>query len=163
MKKAPFILFVLVGLITASLLLFMILVSGIFGFALSGKIIYLFEMLLGICGYLGFLSLIRGLKEQYYKLNLILLGLGFFGFNIFLFLDEEMISVGKRIVNGIGNLVELILYFLPNIACLTFIILIVSKMYEEKTKIKKTLSFLKTSFIFKITAACVILALQLYQ
>jgi hypothetical protein len=135
MKKGHYILFVLLGLIPASFLLFMILVSGIFGFALSGKIIYLFGMLLGISGYLGFLSLLRGLKEQYYKLNLILLGLGLFGFNMFLFFDQEMAGVWKRTLSGERNLDEwLLLFLLPNIVSLIFIVLILSKMYEERNE-----------------------------
>lgn len=135
MKKSHYILFVLLGLIPASLLLFMILVSGIFGFALSGKIFYLIEMLLGISGYLGFLSLLRGLKEQYYKLNLILLGLGLFGFNMFLFFDEEMAGVWKRTLSGERNVDEwLIVFLLPNIVSLIFVILISIKMYNIKNE-----------------------------
>ena len=135
MKKAYYIIFVLLGLIPASFLLFMILVSGIFGFALSGKIIYLVEMLLGISGYLGFLSLLRGLKEQYYKLNLILLGLGLFGFNMFLFFDEEMAGVWKGILSGKRNVDEwLLVFLLPNIVSLFFVIIISIKLYNEKNE-----------------------------
>jgi hypothetical protein len=135
MKKAYYIIFVLLGLIPASFLLFMILVSGIFGFALSGRIIYLVEMLLGISGYLGLLSLLRGLKEQYYKLNLILLGLGFFGFNIFLFFDEEMSGVWKGFLSGKRNLDGWVLLFLlPNIISLISVIFISIKIYNNKNE-----------------------------
>ncbi len=135
MKKAHYILFVLLGLIPASLLLFMILVSGIFGFALSGKIFYVIEMLLGISGYLGFLSLLRGLKEQYYKLNLILLGLGLFGFNMFLFFDEEMAGVWKRTLSGERNVDGwFIAFLLPNIVSLIFVTLISIKMHNNKNE-----------------------------
>jgi hypothetical protein len=135
MKKAHSFLFVLLGLIPARFLLFMILVSGIFGFALSGKMIYLFEMLLGISGYLGYLSLLRGLKEQYYKLNLILLGLGFFGFNMFLFFDQEMAGVCKRTLSGERNIDQwLLVFLLPNIVSLIFIVVISSKMYKERNE-----------------------------
>ena len=135
MKKAYYILFVLLGLIPASFLLFMILASGIFGFALSGKIIYFVEMLLGISGYLGFLSLLRGLKEQYYKLNLILLGLGLFGFNMFLFFDEEMAGVCKRMLSGERNVDEwLLVFLLPNIVSLFFIIFISIKLYDHRNE-----------------------------
>lgn len=133
MKKAHYFLFILLGFIPASFLLFMILVSGFFGFTLSRKFFYLFEMLLGISGYLGFLSLLRGLKKQFYKLNLILLGLGLFGFNMFLFFDEEMAGVltsylsGKRYVDG-----WLLVFMLPNIVSLIFIIVISTKMYKER-------------------------------
>ena len=113
----------------------MILASGIFGFALSGKIIYFVEMLLGISGYLGFLSLLRGLKEQYYKLNLILLGLGLFGFNMFLFFDEEMAGVCKRMLSGERNVDEwLLVFLLPNIVSLFFIIFISIKLYDHRNK-----------------------------
>ena len=135
MKKAYYILFVLLGVIPASFLIFMILVSGIFGFALSGKIIYLVQILLGICGYLGFLSLLRGLKERYYKLNLILLGLGLFGFNMFLFFDEEMAGVWKRTLSGERNVDEwLLVFLLPNIVSLIFVIFISIKMYDNKNE-----------------------------
>ncbi|WP_310559014.1 hypothetical protein [Flavobacterium sp.] len=135
MKKAHYTLFVLLGLIPATFLIFMILVSGIFGFALSGKIIYLVQMLLGISGYLGFLLLLRGLKEQYYKLNLILLGLGLFGFNMFLFFDEEMAGVWKRMLSGKRNLDEwLLVFLLPNIVSLIFVIFISIKMYNIKNE-----------------------------
>ncbi len=135
MKKVYYILFVLLGLIPASFLLFMILDLGIFGFALSGKIIYLVQMLLGISGYLGFLSLLRGLKEQYYKLNLILLGLGLFSFNMFLFFDEEMAGVWKRTLSGERNVDEwLLVFLLPNIVSLFFVIFISIKMYNNKNE-----------------------------
>ena len=134
MKKIYYILFLLLGLIPATFLLFMILVSGIFGIALSGKIIYLIQILLGISGYLGLLSLLRGLKKRYFKLNLILLGLGLLGFNMFLFFDEEMAGVWKRILSGKGNLEQLLLYMLPNIVILTFVIFILIKMYNEKNE-----------------------------
>ena len=133
MKKAHIILFVLLGLIPASFLLFMILVSGFFGFALSRKIFYLVEMLLSISGYLGFLSLIRGLKEQYYKLNLILLGLGLFGFNMFLFFEEEMAGVWISFLSGKRNLDGwLLVFLLPNIVSLLFVIIISVKMFSNK-------------------------------
>lgn len=112
----------------------MILVSGIFGVALSGKISYLIQIFLGISGYLGLLSLLRGLKKRYFKLNLILLGLGLLGFNMFLFFDEEMASVWRRILSGKGNLEQWLLYMLPNIVSLTFVIFISVKMYNEKNE-----------------------------
>lgn len=135
MKKGYYILFILLGLIPATFLLFMILVSGIFGLALSGKIIYLTQMLLGISGYLGLLSLLRGLKKKYFKLNLILLGLGLFGINMFLFFDEEMAGIWKRMLSGERNVDEwLLVFLLPNIVSLFFVIFISIKMYNQKSE-----------------------------
>lgn len=131
MKKRYYIFFLLLGIIPATLLLFMILISGVFGFALSGKIIYIIEIFFGISGYLGLLSLLHGLKKEYFTLNLILLTLGLIGFNTFLFFDEEMIGVWKRILLGKGNLGQWLLYLLPNIVSLTFIMFISIKIYTE--------------------------------
>lgn len=134
MKKGYYILFLLLGIIPATFLLIMILISGVFGAALSGKISYIIQMLFGISGYLGLLSLLRGLKKRYFKLNLILLGLGLLGFNMFLFFDEEMAGVWKRILSGEGNLAQWLLYLLPNIISLTFVMLISIKMYSEENE-----------------------------
>lgn len=112
----------------------MILIGGIFGFGLSGKVFYLIQMFLGISGYLGLLSLLRGLKKKYFKLNLILLILGLLGFNMFLFFDQEMESVWKRIVSGKANIEQWLLFILPNIVSLTFIILISIKIYNERNE-----------------------------
>ena len=131
MKKVYYILFLSLALIPATFLLLMILISGVFGFSLSGKIIYLIQILLSISGYLGLLSLLRGLQKRYYKLNLILLGLGLLGFNMFLFFDEEMSGVWKRIISGEGNLAQLLLYLLPNIVSMTFIVLILIKVNKQ--------------------------------
>jgi hypothetical protein len=134
MKKGYYILFLLLGIIPATFLLIMILVSGIFGAALSGKISYLIQMFLSISGYLGLVSLLRGLKKKYYKLNLILLGLGFLGFNMFLFFDEEMTNLSRRILSGKGSIEQLSLYVFPNIIILTFVFMISIKMYNEKNE-----------------------------
>jgi hypothetical protein len=134
MRKVYYILFILLGIIPATFLLIMILISGIFGAALSGKISYLIQMFLGISGYLGLISLLRGLKKKYYKLNLILLGLGFLGFNMFLFFDEEMTNLARRILSGKGSLEQLSLYVFPNIVILTFVVIISIKMYNEKNE-----------------------------
>jgi hypothetical protein len=136
MKKFYYILFLLFGIIPATFLLLMILISGIFGFGLSGKVFYLIQMFLGVSGYLGLLSLLRGLKKQHFKLNLILLILGLLGFNMFLFFDQEMESVWKRIVSGKGNIEQWLLFILPNIVSLTFIILISKKIYNERNEKK---------------------------
>ena len=130
MRKVYYILFILLGIIPATFLLIMILISGIFGAALSGKISYLIQMFLGISGYLGLISLLRGLKKKYYKLNLILLGLGFLGFNMFLFFDEEMTNLSRRILSGKGSLEQLSQYVFPNIVILTFVVIISIKMYN---------------------------------
>ncbi len=134
MRKVYYILFILLGIIPATFLLIMILISGIFGAALSGKISYLIQMFLGISGCLGLISLLRGLKKKYYKLNLILLGLGFIGFNMFLFFDEEMTNLSRRILSGKGSLEQLSLYVFPNIVILTFVFIISIKMYNEKNE-----------------------------
>jgi hypothetical protein len=134
MRKVYYILFILLGIIPATFLLIMILISGIFGAALSGKISYLIQMFLGISGCLGLISLLRGLKKKYYKLNLILLGLGFLGFNMFLFFDEEMTNLARRILSGKGSLEQLSLYVFPNIVILTFVFIISIKMYNEKNE-----------------------------
>lgn len=134
MKKGYYILFLLLGLIPATFLFFMILICGIFGFGLSGKVFYLIEMILATSGYLGFLSLFRGLKKQYFKLNLILLVLGLIGFNMFLFLDEEMESVRRRILSDNWSLAQLLLFILPNIISLTFVVVILIKMYNDKNE-----------------------------
>ena len=134
MKKGYYILFLLIGIIPATFLLIMILISGVFGASLSGKISYIIQMLLGISGYLGLLSLLRGLKKRYLKLNLILLGSGLLGFNMFLLFDEEMTSVWKKIISGKGTLEQLSIYLLPNIVILTFVILISIKMYNVKNE-----------------------------
>ncbi|WMW77758.1 hypothetical protein RF683_09725 [Flavobacterium sp. 20NA77.7] len=134
MRKVYYILFILLGIIPATFLLIMILISGIFGAALSGKISYLIQMFLGISGYLGLISLLRGLKKKYYKLNLILLGLGFLGFNMFLFFDEEMTNLSRRILSGKGSLEQLSQYVFPNIVILTFVVIISIKMYNEKNE-----------------------------
>ncbi len=134
MKKGYYILFLLIGIIPATFLLIMILISGVFGASLLGKISYIIQMLLGISGYLGLLSLLRGLKKRYLKLNLILLGSGLLGFNKFLLFDEEMTSVWKRIISGKGTLEQLSIYLLPNIVILTFVILISIKMYNVKNE-----------------------------
>jgi hypothetical protein len=131
MRKVYYILFLLLGIIPATFLLIMILISGIFGAALSGKISYLIQIFLGISGYLGLVSLLRGMKKKYYKLNLILLGLGFLGFNMFLFFDEEMTNISRRILSGKGSLEQLSLYIFPNIVILTFVIMISIKMVNE--------------------------------
>lgn len=133
-KKTYYKLFILLGLIPESFLLFMILASGIFGFALSGKIIYLIQIFLSISGYLGLILLFQGLKKRYFKLNLTLIGLGLLGFNMFLFFDEEMTNVGRRILSGEGNLEQYLLYILPNIVSMTFFIVISIKMYNEKNE-----------------------------
>ena len=134
-KKVYYISFLLLGIIPATFLLFLILVSGVFGFALSGKFIYIIQLLFGLSGYLGLLSLLRGLKKQHFKLNLILLGLGLFGFNMFLFFDKEMSGVWKRILSGKANLDQwFLIYFSPNVIILIFIILILAKMYKEKNE-----------------------------
>lgn len=112
----------------------MILISGIFGFSLSGKFFYLIEMILAISGYLGLLSLFRGLKKQYYKLNLILLVLGLIGFNMFLFFDEEMENARRNIFSDNWNLTQLLLFILPNIITLTFVVVIFIKMYNDKNE-----------------------------
>ena len=134
MRKVYYILFLLLGLTPATFLVFMILVSSIFGVALTGKIIYLIQIFLGITGYLGLLSLLRGLKKRYFKLNLILLGLGLIGFNMFLFYDQEMEVVWKRVFSGEANLEQYLLYVLPNIVSLTFMIIISIKMYKDKNE-----------------------------
>lgn len=134
MKKGYYILFLLLGIIPATFLLIMILISGIFGVALSGKISYLIQIFLSISGYLGLVSLLRGLKKKYYKLNLILLGLGFLGFNMFLFFDEEMTNLSRRILSGKGSIEQLSLYVFPNVVILAFVFMISIKMYNEKNE-----------------------------
>lgn len=64
MRKVYYILFLLLGIIPATFLLIMILISGIFGAPLSGKISYLIQIFLGISGYLGLVSLLRGMKKN---------------------------------------------------------------------------------------------------
>lgn len=136
MKKSYYILFLLLGIIPATFLLFMILISGIFGFGLSGKSIYVIQMVLAISGYLGLLSLLRGLKTKYFKLNLILLILGLIGFNMFLFFDEEMASVRKNILSYNVSLTQLLLFVLPNIVIMLFVIVILIKMRSRKNEIQ---------------------------
>jgi hypothetical protein len=138
MNKKLYILFVLLGLIPATYLLFWTLLFGWIALSeinlsnLLDKIPILFCFSLGICGYLGLLSTLRGLQKRYYKLNLMLLGFGLLG-NI-LFISLIGAGVWKRVLFGDGNILEWFIIMSPNFISLTFIIFILSKMYNEKNE-----------------------------
>ena len=138
MNKKLYILFVLLGLIPATYLLFWTLLFGWIALSeinlsnLLDKIPILFCFSLGICGYLGLLSTLRGLQKRYYNLNLMLLGFGLLG-NI-LFLSFIGAGVWKRVLFGDGNILEWLIIMSPNFISLTFIIFILSKMYNEKNE-----------------------------
>ncbi len=138
MNKKLYILFVLLGLIPATYLLFWTLPFGWIALSeinlsnLLDKIPILFCFSLGICGYLGLLSTLRGLQKRYYKLNLMLLGFGLLGNILFI----SLIGAGawKRVLFGEGNILEWFIIMSPNFISLTFIIFILSKMYNEKNE-----------------------------
>ena len=134
-KKVLYILFVLSGLIPATYLLFLTIFFGGVILLEMNKIdltdlLILLCFLFGICGYLGLLSLLRGLQEKFYKTNLILLGTGFLGFFLFTTFIGQ-----KRAWEWIFNIEEIdewLVFMLPNIVSLTFIALILIKMFERK-------------------------------
>ncbi len=139
MNKKLYILFVLLGLIPATYLLFLTLLFGWFILLeinlsnLLDKIPILFCFSLGICGYLGLLSILRGLQKRYYKLNLMLLGFGLLGNILFVsFIGTK--GAWKRVLFGEGDIVEWFVGMSPNFISLTFIILILTKMYKEKNE-----------------------------
>lgn len=139
MKKGLYILFVLLGLVPATYLLFLTLIFGWFTLSeinlsnLTDSILILFCFSLGICGYLGLLSTLRGLQKQYYKLNLMLLGLGLLGYILFVsFIGTN--GAWERVFFGDGNLGERLIGILPNVSSLAFIVLILTKMYNEKNE-----------------------------
>ena len=137
MNKKFYILFVLLGLIPATYWLFLTLLFGWLTLSeinlsrLLDKIPILFCFSLGICNYLGLLSILRGLQKRYFKLNLMLLGFGLLG-NILFVSYFGTKGAWKRVLFGEGNLGEWLLYILPNIVSLTFVIFILIKMYNEK-------------------------------
>jgi hypothetical protein len=138
-NKKLYILFVLLGLIPATYLLFLTLLFGWFILLeinlsnLLDKIPILFCFSLGICGYLGLLSILRGLQKRYYKLNLMLLGFGLLGNILFVsFIGTK--GAWKRVLFGEGDIVEWFVGMSPNFISLTFIILILTKMYKEKNE-----------------------------
>lgn len=139
MNKKLYILFVLLGLIPATYLLFLTLLFGWFILLeinlsnLLDKIPILFCFSLGICSYLGLLSILRGLQKRYYKLNLMLLGFGLLGNILFVsFIGTK--GAWKRVLFGEGDIVEWFVGMSPNFISLTFIILILTKMYKEKNE-----------------------------
>ena len=139
MNKKLYILFVLLGLIPATYLLFLTLLFGWFTLLeinlsnLFDKIPILFCFSLGIFGYLGLLSILRGLQKRYYKLNLMLLGFGLLGNILFISLIGTK-GAWKRVLFGEGDIVEWLTGMLPNIISLTFIVLILTKIYKEKNE-----------------------------
>jgi hypothetical protein len=138
-NKKLYILFVLLGLIPATYLLFLTLLFGWFILLeinlsnLLDKIPILFCFSLGICGYLVLLSILRGLQKRYYKLNLMLLGFGLLGNILFVsFIGTK--GAWKRVLFGEGDIVEWFVGMSPNFISLTFIIFILTKMYKEKNE-----------------------------
>ena len=98
MNNKLYILFVLLGLVPATYWLFLTLIFGWFTLSeinlsnLTDSILILFCFSFGICGYLGLLSILRGLQKRFYKLNLILLGLGLLGYILFLLSAQKVLG-----------------------------------------------------------------------
>ena len=141
MKIKIYILFILLGLIPATYLLFLTLLFGWYTLSeinlsnFPDSILILFCFSFGISGYLGLLSLLRGLQKRYHKLNLILLGLGLLGYILFVSFTCPK-GAWKRMLFDDRNLVERLVGMLPNIVSLTFALLIILKMYKEKNENK---------------------------
>ncbi|MGL2962715.1 hypothetical protein ACSVH2_02710 [Flavobacterium sp. RSB2_4_14] len=139
MNKKFYILFVLLGLIPATYWLFLTLLFGWLTLSeinlsnLLDEIPILFCFSLGICGYLGLLSMLRGLQKRYYKLNLMLLGSGLLG-NILFISYVGTKGAWERVLFGDGNIGEWLIGILPNVISLTFIVWILTKMYKEKNE-----------------------------
>ncbi len=139
MNKKLYILFVLLGLIPATYLLFLTLLFGWLVLSeinlsnLLDEIPILFCFSLGICGYLGLLSTLRGLQKRYYKLNLMLLGFGLLGNILFISLIGTK-GAWKRVIFGEGDIVEWFVGILPNIISLILIVLILSKIYKDRNE-----------------------------
>ncbi|SEH99979.1 hypothetical protein SAMN02927937_02646 [Paenimyroides aquimaris] len=134
-KRVLYILFVLSGLIPATYLLFLTLLYGGVILLEMNKIdltdlLILLCFAFGICGYLGLLSLLRGLQEKYYKTNLILLGLGIIGFFIFMTFIGQ--APAREWIFNIEEIDEWLVFMLPNIVSLTFIALILTRITMNK-------------------------------
>ena len=131
-KRVLYILFTLLGLIPATLLLFIIIVFGLNGLSYKLDIVDFLIVVLflcGICGYVGLLSLLRGLRKKYHKIHLILLGLGsiVFGYSSWGLLDHS-----PKFTVDIAETIVLLVLTLPTVVSITFIVLILQRMSKRK-------------------------------
>lgn len=138
-RKLLYIVLVLLGLIPATFTLFGYAILGLY--ALSAAVSHpedfkepivaafaialVFWFISGICGYLGLLSLLRGMQPRWYRINLVLLSLGVLNYILFfVFMGESL----GNVFDSIESVLTLFFALLPGIMSSFFITWILIRM-----------------------------------